>query len=148
MRWEGAKSPATMRAVGVGSDGSATVELVVIAPVIFVFAITLIALGRYEIAREQVIAGARAAAEAASVSVSPLEAQRAAVASATDLLLPHACPSMSVHVSTEKFFPGGDVAVTVVCQVNFSDLVFPGLPGSTVVQAVETAPIDPYRSVT
>jgi hypothetical protein len=39
------------------------------------------------------------------------------------------------------------VEVTVKCQVDLSDIVFPGLPGTMTVQSTAAAPIDPYRSV-
>jgi hypothetical protein len=48
---------------------------------------------------------------------------------------------------TENFFPGGYVQVVVACQIDFSDLLVPGLPGHVEVQAVMKAPIDSFRSV-
>jgi hypothetical protein len=39
------------------------------------------------------------------------------------------------------------VTVTVICRVSVADLSVPGMPGSVVVRATSSAPIDPYRSV-
>jgi hypothetical protein len=57
------------------------------------------------------------------------------------------CGHISVVTSTNNFAPGGFVQVTVSCEVGFDDLLIPGLPGQTSVQAVVKAPIDPFRSV-
>ena len=59
----------------------------------------------------------------------------------------HTCAHVQVMTDVSHFFPGGFVTVTVVCQVDLSDLSVPGIPGSTIVRASSTAPIDPYRSV-
>ena len=59
----------------------------------------------------------------------------------------HTCAHVSITADTTDFVAGGSVTVHVTCQVLLSDLAFPGLPGSTVVQASATAPLDPYRSV-
>jgi Flp pilus assembly protein TadG len=129
--------------------GSMTVELVVLTPVLVLFALLGVAFGRYELAREAVIGAARAAAEAASVVASPSQAEPAASSAAAPGVegLGHACTALTVETDVSDFVPGGSVRVTVSCQVSFSDLLVPGVPGSTVVRVVQTAPIDPYRSV-
>jgi len=129
--------------------GSLTVEAVVLVPVVMVFFVVALALGRVEMAREQVVGAARAAAEAAAVMPSAAQAQWAAAAAATPALYgrSHSCASGRVTTDTAHFTPGGDVSVTVTCTVSLSDLVLPGLPGTTTVVATATAPIDPYRSV-
>ena len=130
-------------------NGSFTVELVVLAPVLVLFALLAVALGRYEMAREQVIGAARAAAEAASVAQSPALAQSAADLAAEPGVEPlgHACAGFSVNTDTSEFRPSGVVRVTVTCRVDFSDLLVPGIPGFTTVRVVQVVPLDPYRSV-
>ena len=59
----------------------------------------------------------------------------------------HTCSQVSVSTDSSDFVAGGTVTVHVACRVLLSDLALPGLPGSTVVQASATAPLDPYRSV-
>jgi hypothetical protein len=132
-----------------GQVGSLTVELVLLTPVLIIFVLLAVALGRYELAREQLIGAARAAAEAASVAPSASEASSAASSAADPELEPfgHTCRDLQVITDTNHFFPGGSVEVTVICSVDFSDLLIPGLPGSSVVRVTEIAPIDPFRSV-
>jgi hypothetical protein len=129
--------------------GSLTIELIVLTPVILMFGLLALGLGRFELAREEVVGAARAAAEAASVEPSAAAAQSAALAAATPVLANQArtCGHISVVTSTNNFAPGGFVQVTVSCEVGFDDLLIPGLPGQTSVQAVVKAPIDPFRSV-
>jgi len=100
------------------------------------------------LAREQVVGGARAAAAAAAVAGSAVQAQQAAIAAAMPVLQSdHSCTDPVVDVDTSSFDSGADVRVSVSCRVDLSDLVVPGLPGSTTVRAVEVAPIDPYRMI-
>jgi Flp pilus assembly protein TadG len=135
-------------AAPLGEEGSITAELVVLAPVLAVFLLLIVALGRYELARQEVIAAARAAADAAAVVSSagqaPLAASDAAGASIQSR---HACAVLDVSTDTGQFVPGGSVRVTVTCRVDLSDVLLPGWPGSTTVQSIRIAPIDPFRSV-
>lgn len=128
--------------------GSLTVELAVLTPILVVFILVSLVFGRYALAREQVVAGARAAAEAAAVAGSAAAAQPAAVAAAAPVLRSdHSCVDPKVTVESESFDPGGVVRVSVSCRVDLSDLAIPGLPGSVSLQAVQSTPIDPFRTV-
>jgi Flp pilus assembly protein TadG len=129
--------------------GSLTVELVVLTPVVMLFVLLAMSLGRYELAREQVVGAARAAAEAASVAPSAGDAQAAALAAATPVVANqvHSCTQLNVTAETGDFAPGGSVRVVVTCQIDVADLLVPGVPGHTAVSAEVSAPIDPYRSV-
>jgi Flp pilus assembly protein TadG len=129
--------------------GSFTIELVVVTPVVVLFILLALSLGRYELAREQVIGAARAAAEAASVVASPGDAQTAAFDAAAPVVADqaHSCQQLRVSADTSHFTPGGSVRVVVTCQIDFSDLLIPGVPGRASVEATEVAPIDPFRSV-
>jgi Flp pilus assembly protein TadG len=128
--------------------GSMTVELVVLTPMVVVFLLFTLAMGRDVVARDQVASGARAAAEAASVAPSLDQAQSAAVAAASPILRSvRSCREPSIVVTAGAFAPGAEVRAVVSCQVDFSDLLVPGMPGSTTVSATETAVIDPYRAV-
>jgi Flp pilus assembly protein TadG len=132
----------------VGQTGSMTVELVVLAPVVVLFALVAIGLGRVEQARQELADAARAGAEAASVVSSsgqaPVAAANAAVPALADQA--HVCASPTVNTDTSLFGPPGRVQVTVVCHVGLSD-VLPGVPGSISLQATQSAPVDPYRAV-
>jgi Flp pilus assembly protein TadG len=130
-------------------EGSLTVELVVLTPVLLFLALVIVAFGRESGARQQVTEAARAGAESAAVLPSAASAQAGAAAAAVTGLVGH--PDMCAHVSVDTdllhFFPGGFVTVTVSCTVDLSDLTLPGISGETTVSATATAPIDPYRSV-
>ena len=129
--------------------GSITVELVVLAPVVTAFLLITLAMGRDTLAHDQVASGARAAAEAASIAPSLGQAQTAAIAAASPALQSlHACRAPSVTVIDRSFQPGSEIRVVVSCRVDFSDLLVPGMPGSTTVSSTQTAVIDPYRAVT
>jgi hypothetical protein len=134
---------------GHGQRGSMAIELVVLTPVVVMFALLALGLGRFELAREQVIGAARAGAEAAAVAPSAGDAQSAASTAAMPALTngTYSCKQVNVVTNTAVFVPGGTVQVNVTCQVDFSDLFLPGFPGHTSVEAAVSAPIDPFRSV-
>jgi Flp pilus assembly protein TadG len=128
--------------------GSLTVELVVLTPVIALFLIVALAFGRYSLAREQVVGGARAAADAVSVAGSAAQAEQVAIAAAMPVLQSsHSCTDPTITVDAGSFVPGNVVQVSVSCRVELSDLLVPGFPGATTVRAVQDAAIDPYRAV-
>ncbi len=130
------------------SSGSLTVELVVLTPVIALFLLVALGFGRYSLAREQVVGGARAAADAASVAGSAAQAQQAAIVAAMPVLQStHSCVDPSVIVDAGSFAPGAIVRVSVSCHVEFSDLFAPGFPGTATVEATQEAAIGPYRSI-
>jgi Flp pilus assembly protein TadG len=137
------------RSLGRPQRGSLTVELVILTPIIVMFALFALALGRFELAREQVVGAARAGAEAAAVVPDASEAQPAALSAAAPVVAnqAHSCTQLNVTADTADFVPGGSVRVVVSCQIDFSDLFVPGLPGHTTVQEAVSAPIDPFRSV-
>ncbi len=132
-----------------GDDASASLELVVLAPVFVLVALAALLFGRISEARQQVVEAARAGAEAASVARDAGAARWAAQVGAASGLVGRAqlCTRVDVTVDITDFVPGGVVAVTVACAVPLADLAVPGVPGATTVRASATAPIDPYRSV-
>jgi Flp pilus assembly protein TadG len=132
-----------------GERGSLAVELVVLTPVIVLFVLVALALGRLELAHEEVVGAARAAAEAAAVAPSAAEAEWAAVTAAQPVVANqvHSCVQFNVVTETGDFIPGGTVRVDVSCEIDFGDLLVPGLPGHTTVHAEVSAPIDPFRAV-
>ena len=130
------------------TSGSLTVELVVLTPVVALFLIMALAFGRYSLAREQVVGGARAAADAVSVAGSAAQAEQAAIAAAMPVLQSsHSCAAPTITVDSGSFVPGNVVQVSVSCRVELSDLLVPGFPGTTTVSAVQDATVDPYRAI-
>lgn len=130
-------------------EGSMTVELVVLTPVLFLLALMVLVFGRVSEARQQVIEAARAGAEAAAVEPDAASARSGAADLAVLELFgrTRTCTGGTVAVDVSRFIPGGSVTVEVACSVDLSDLSVPGMPGSTTVRVSATAPIDPYRAV-
>lgn len=130
-------------------QGSMAVELVVLAPVLVLFALVALGLGRYELARERVVGATTAAAQAAAVALSATTAAGAAQAAVAPELTSgtHTCSDLQVTTDVSGFQTAGIVRVTVSCRVTFADLAIPGFPGSVIVRQTSAAPIDPYRVV-
>jgi Flp pilus assembly protein TadG len=137
-------------------EGSAALELVVLAPVLLVLLALIIAAGRTSIAQSSVDAAARDAARQASLALNPQAAQQAGLASARQALAADGldCVTESVRVDTGGansgfgLLPGtpAQVSATVSCQVPLSDLFLPGLPGVHTMTATFSSPLDVYRA--
>jgi Flp pilus assembly protein TadG len=129
--------------------GSITVEMVLLAPVVFAFFCFVIGVGRLDEAHGQVVGAARDAARAASNARTPAEAVAAANSTAhADLTSTGlTCRQVDVHVATDQFTPGGIVQVTVSCTTDLSDVTVSGLPGAKTLSASATAPLDTFRGV-
>ncbi len=142
-RWDRA------RRAGFGEDGSAAVELTLLAPVVILLLLLIVAVGRQIQTRMQVDDAAATAARAASTARSPAQAQAAARAAVT-AGLPGGTPScraVTVTVDASDFRPGGVVRVTVACTVDLADLTGLRLPASRTLASTSTAVIDRYRGV-
>jgi len=133
-------------------DGSAALELVILAPVLLALLGLVIAAGRMSIAQGSVDAAARYAARQASISLTPAAAQAAGQASARAALRqdgldckPVVLVNVSQFAATQPGEPAA-VTATVRCAISLSDLALPGLPGSEQLQAEFTSPLDIYRS--
>jgi len=131
--------------------GNAALELVILAPVLLALLLLVIAAGRTTIAQGSVDAAARDAARQASIALTPGEAQASGQASALAALrqdgldcVPH------VHVNASQFTTvqvgqPAQVTALVTCRVPLADLALPGLPGSVLLHATFTSPLDLYR---
>lgn len=126
--------------------GTTTVELVVLAPVIFALMAFIVGLGRSADARGRLTGAARDAARAASLSPTA----SAADAAARETVLADLdgagleCRSPQISTDTRQFKPGGRVSVTIRCTLDLSALVVSGLPGRTTLSAHADAPLDTY----
>jgi Flp pilus assembly protein TadG len=141
-----------------GDSGLASIELAILLPG-FVLLILLAAyLGRQNVVRTSIDSAAQDAARAASEQRTYNDAQNAATAAARAALdAPGSlCLSGTVTATVQKppdpfAVPAGTastVFVTVICQVNFGDLAFPGLPvptGNQTLTSTFSSPIDTYR---
>ncbi len=142
-------------AAGDRQAGNAPLELVLIAPVVLALIGLVIAAGRTSIAQGSVQAAARDAARQASIARTPQQAERSALSTAQAELAqeglncsPAATVSLPDLQSAFGTLPGQPAVVTAVvsCQVPLSDLVVPGLPGTRILYAKFSSPLDPYRA--
>ena len=129
--------------------GGATVELVLLAPlVVLVIGFVLFA-GRLGHAAADVRHAAATAARAASLTDTPAAATAAAeqqaMANLADGRPTCAAPAVTVDADVT---PGGRVTVTVACPVPLGDLAPIGLPGTKTLTSRAVEPVDVYRSTT
>jgi Flp pilus assembly protein TadG len=129
-------------------SGSVTVELVLLTPLLILFLLFVVSLGRLSGARLDVDGAAAQAARAASIAQDPTTAQAAAQQTATAALGSdhEACAQLNVTTNTAQFAPGGSVAVTVTCVVGLSEFTGLRLPASETVTSTANSVIDAYRS--
>jgi Flp pilus assembly protein TadG len=133
-------------------SGAATVELTLLVPALVIFLGLLVAGGRLWFARTAVVEAAQSSARAASLARTAQQAnadgQAAAAASLSTAGL--ACMDKSVALDTAAFaVPVGTPATvtsTINCQVPFSDILLPGMPGSIRLTGRASSALDTYRS--
>ena len=131
--------------------GSASLELVVIAPAFLLLLAVLAFAGRVALAQQAVTAAAADAARAASIERTATAARTTATAAASQVLTAQGltCSTTQVALDTAGFAaPVGvpaTVAATVTCTLDLADLSAPGIPGSKVIEATMTSPLDTHR---
>ncbi len=131
--------------------GSAAVEAAIGVPAFMLFVGLIIFAGRTAVAAQAVESAAADAARSASIartsSLAGDEAKQAARTSLTNQQL--ACVDIHVTVDTAAFSKpigqAGTVEVTLECRLDLSDLSVPGVPGSRVVRASMSSPLDAWR---
>jgi Flp pilus assembly protein TadG len=135
------------RLVNRGDSGSSTVEFAILTPLLVGLLLFVVLCGRLVSAQLDVDAAAHGAARAASISRSVSGATADARQTALDTLAARGvtCRQPTVTVDTGGLRPGGVVTVTVSCAVPLSDLALISLPGTRVVSATSTSPVDLWR---
>jgi Flp pilus assembly protein TadG len=123
--------------------GSMAVELALLAIPIVIILLFVTALGRFSDARNQVNEAARDAARQASTYLSPVLATQQADQIAGSELTGD-CGHHSITVDTSALHPGGQVTVSIVCDVPLSDLTLLKLPGTKTIDASSTSVVDTY----
>ncbi|MCM3555914.1 pilus assembly protein [Janibacter melonis] len=139
-----------MRSVS-NEHGSVSLEVAIIAPALLLVLSVVIMGGRIMVASNGAEAASGSAARAASLARSPGEASVAAQRAATSDLAGQglSCAGSGPEISTDTSnWAGrpGSVTVRITCEIELSDLVVPGLPGSRTVAATATSPVDTWRS--
>ena len=122
------------------------VEVVILAPIIVVFMLLMIALGRVVEARGQVMSAARAASRAASVQRSASEALDAAQQAAASNLQGR-CMGPPVVTDSGIFAEGNLVTYKVTCTIDLSGLQIIGFTPTKTITAEATTPLDTYRRI-
>jgi Flp pilus assembly protein TadG len=131
--------------------GSAAIEAAVGVPVFVLFVGLIIYGGRTAATHQSLESAAAEAARTASIARDPQTAQagakQAAVASISNQQI--GCRDIDISVDTSDFNkqPGqaGQVTVRISCRLDLASLAVPGIPGSKVLSASISSPIDTWR---
>lgn len=127
--------------------GAASVEMVLVTPVLIALLLFVVTVGRLSEAKGEVSVasrdGARAAANARSVNAAHRAAQEAALAALADRGV--ACRDLSVAVDTSDFRADGSVKVTIHCGVDLQSVAGLGLPLTRTLTSTFVSPVDRYR---
>ncbi|WP_432563684.1 TadE/TadG family type IV pilus assembly protein [Kineococcus sp. SYSU DK003] len=132
-------------------QGSATLELAVIAVGLLMLFGLLAAVGRIAQAQNAVEEAAANAARQASLARTGNAAQSAATTSALTTLRQQGlqCADLRVQVDTSAFGTrvgtAANVSATITCPLALADLALPGMPGEKVVTASWVSPLDTIR---
>lgn len=137
--------------MGHDDRGSATIEAAIGVPAFALFVGLIIFGGRTATTHEALQSAAADAARSASISrdaeTARASAQQAATASIANQDI--GCSSVAVTVDTSDFkkLPGvpGTLGVTVSCVLDLADLTIPGVPGSRMMRATMSSPLDTWR---
>ncbi len=131
--------------------GSAAIEAAIGVPAFALFVGLVIFGGRTATTHQALQSAAADAARSASIARNADVARANARAAATESITNQkiGCSAIDVAVDTSDFDkqPGvpGSVNVTVSCRLDLSDLAVPGAPGSRVMRATMSSPIDTWR---
>ncbi len=134
-----------------GQNGSASLELVIWAPVLLLIGAVIVLAGRIAQATQAVEVAAAEAARAASAATTHTQATARARAAAAEALSSAGlrCAATSVAIDTSKWSrPAGtpaQVSARIGCQLGLADLSVPGMPGAKNVTATATSALDRYR---
>lgn len=127
--------------------GSSTAELVLLTPLLILFVLLIIGLGRLAHARALVTDAAASAARAATLAYqNPAAATSAAQQTATTALTDAglSCTQATTTLDTARERPGGSITATLTCRIDLHDVITAGFPGSITLTHSYTAPIDPF----
>lgn len=127
--------------------GSATVELVILTPVLILFLLLYLGFGRVTRTQQLVDDAAAQAARAATLNyLAPGQAQAAAEHAAAQALAAGglACAGEQITVETGDDRAGGSITVHLSCRADLSNAVAAGLPGALTLTASATSSIDVY----
>jgi Flp pilus assembly protein TadG len=131
--------------------GSAAIEAVIGVPAFLLFVGLIIFAGRTATTHQSVETAAADAARSASLERTSASARTQAISAATTSLSNQGihCLDIDVTIDASQFSrtvgEAATVSVTVQCRLDLSDLSIPGVPGSRLIRATSTSPIDTWR---
>lgn len=131
--------------------GSASIEAAVGLPTFVLFVGLIIFGGRTAMSHQAVESAAADAARSASIARTSSEAAKDAKEAARVSLANQQvhCLNINVSIDTADFRKPvgepGSVVVIVECRLDLSDLSVPGVPGSRVIKATISSPLDMWR---
>jgi len=131
--------------------GSASIEAAVAVPAFALFVGLIIFGGRTATTHQSVETAAADAARAASIERTSSLGRAAAIDAATTSLSNQGVHCLDIYVtidSSQFSRTVGEIAtvsVTVECRLDLSDLSVPGVPGSRLIKATASSPIDTWR---
>ena len=131
--------------------GSAAIEAVIGVPAFLLFVGLIIFGGRTATTHQSVDTAAADAARSASLERTSASARTQAISAATTSLSNQGihCLDIDVTIDASQFSrtvgEAATVSVTVQCRLDLSDLSLPGVPGSRLIRATSTSPIDTWR---
>lgn len=134
--------------------GSASVEAAVGVPAFALFVALILLGGRSATAHQALESAAADAARSASISRTAATATTTARDTAEASIRNQDLRCFDVHVSVDTsafsrpIGADGTVGVTVTCRLSLSDLSIPGVPGSRLLRATMTSPLDTWRERT
>lgn len=132
--------------------GSATIEAVIGIPAFILFVGLIIFGGRVATTHGAVESAAADAARSASIARTSSEARTDAVDAARASLANQdiSCTQVTVDVEASDFArptgQAGEVDVTVSCRLDLSDLAVPGVPGTKLIRAHISSPLDTWTA--
>jgi hypothetical protein len=128
--------------------GSASVELVLMTPVLILLLFLVVAAGRLAVSRNEVDGAARDAAREASTWRSAAAASSHGVAQGLSDLQSgrSSCSNPEVAIDTSQLRPGGEVVADVFCTVRLSDISGLHMGLSRTLHAKAVAVVDTFRS--
>lgn len=127
--------------------GFASLELVVLTPVLLVMLLLVVGFGRLTHGRQIADQAAAAAVRAAALDNDPVHAREDGQQQAREILSQAgiSCHSFTATVDTSDFVAGGHVSVHIVCVTSLSDLGLVGFPGAKTLTASASAPLEQFR---
>jgi hypothetical protein len=140
--------PPTLRSALQRSRGSVSMEAVLIIPVFLLFLGLIAGIGRVAILRDELHILAVNTSRLASLSNSADEAERLVHRTIGEHGGVDSCRELTITVDAGVLSgPAGQpgmVTVSLTCVVDLSDLVLPGIPGSTTISETFSTAIDTY----